>query len=64
MNKGKVRDTIGAMRKHEMVNKILVLVGKSKNSEVAQSLNRKTGTELVRVYRKEKQKRGMTSSFK
>ena len=64
MNKGKVRDLTGAKRKHEMINKILTLLGKSKESEVAKSLAKKTGTELVKIYRREKAKRGIPSSFK
>jgi len=64
MNKGKVRDLTGAKRKHEMVNKILTLLEKSKDSEVAKSLTKKTGTELVKIYRREKVKRGIPSSFK
>ena len=64
MNKGKVRDMVGAERKHEMVNKILMLLRKSKDSEVAHSLNKRTGTELVKIYRSEKQKRGLSLGFK
>jgi len=64
MNKGKVRDTIFSKRKHEMINKILTLLKKSKESEVAKSLAKKTGTELVRIYRREKVKRRIPSSFK
>ena len=64
MNKGKVRDTVFTKRKHELVNKILKLLGKSTSSQTAKSLNRKTGTELVKIYRREKAKRGIPSSFK
>ena len=64
MNKGKVRDNMFAQRKHEMIDKILTLLEKSKNSQVARSLRKRSGTELVKIYRREKAKRGITSSFK
>ena len=64
MNKGKVRDDVFTKRKHELVNKILKLIGKSPSSQIAKSLNKRSGTELVRIYRHEKSKRGIPLGFK
>ena len=64
MNKGKVRDTVFTNRKHELIDKILKLLGKSTFSQVAKSLNKKSGTELVKIYRREKSNRGIPLGFK
>jgi len=64
MNKGKVRDNQFVTRKQKMISKILDLLQKSKHSEVAKSLQKKTGTELVKIYRREKIRRGIPLGFK
>lgn len=64
MNKGKVRDNVFVGRKHEMISKILNLLHKTRDSKVANSLRKKSGTELVKIYRREKVKRGKPLGFK
>lgn len=52
MNKGKVRDNIRVQQKKEVMNKILWIKKKSKKSEYAKKLNKKSGRELERVLRR------------
>ena len=56
MNKGKVRDGVFAQRKQEAFNNLLKLKGKSKQSEYAKALKKKSGSELIRIYERERKK--------
>ena len=64
MNKVKYRNQVFVQRKRELIAKILDLTNHSHSSLVARSLKRKSGKELVNIYRREKAARGIPSSFK
>jgi hypothetical protein len=64
MNKVKYRNEIFIQRKRKLIVKILNLTNQSPASSVAKSLRKKSGNELVNIYRREKTARGIPSSFK
>lgn len=64
MNKVKYRNEVFIQRKRKLIAKILELTNQSHSSLVARSLKRKSGKELVNIYRREKTARGIPSSFK
>ncbi len=52
MNKGKVRDNERVQQKREVMNKILFLKHKTKDSEYGRKLNRKSRKELEKILRR------------
>ena len=64
MNKVKYRNEVFIQRKRELIAKILNLTNQSTSSLVARSLKRKSGKNLVNIYRREKAARSIPSSFK
>ena len=64
MNKVKYRNDVFIQRKRKLIAKILELTNQSHSSLVSRSLKRKSGKELVNIYRREKATRGIPSSFK
>jgi len=64
MNKVKYRNQVFIKRKRELIHKILTLTNQSPTSSFAKSLHKRTGSQLVQRYRREKTIRGIPSSFR
>jgi Skp family chaperone for outer membrane proteins len=56
MNKGKVRDNERVIQKREVLNKILILTKKSKQSEYYKKLNKKSRKELQIILKRLEEK--------